>query len=178
MSATVPLLDELLEALGSATRETHVDQLLSAGLPPPAVDMCGTAKIRPDGQNYVPDDDGLEAVVVPIFDAGEMIDLVAFNLSNPARWWTRIDAHWALGADALDLLWLGAELKVCRDPLRWLQSGPAENAIVILDWHAARLHIPRVEIVAEDLEHGLELDRLLYIPAQHPRISVPARAAT
>ncbi len=148
MTSTVPLCDELLAALGRATSERHVEQLLSAGLPPPAVDMCGTARIQPVGDLYQPEADGIEVVILPVFDGGATVDLLAFGLSNPARWWTRIDAHWALGADALDRLWLGAELKVCRDPLRWLQSGPAENAIVILDQRAARLHIPRVEIVA------------------------------
>ncbi len=160
-------------ALGRAMTQEHVDHLLHLGVPSSTTVMCGAAKIRPDGQNYVPDDDGIETVIVPIFDAGATIDLLAFSLSNPARWWTRIDAHWALGADALDQLWLGEKLRVCRDPLRWLQSGPAENAIVILDWRVARLHIPRVEIVAEDLAHGLELNRLLTIPAQHPLIHVP-----
>ncbi len=92
-------------------------------------------------------------------------------------WWLRRGAHWALGADSLDRLWLGDRLRVYRTPLSWLRTGAPYNGLVILNWDGARLHIPRVEIVAEDLAHGLELDHLLCIPAQHPRISVPVRAA-
>ena len=175
MSNTICILDELMAALAAAP--SHVDHLLHLGVPPAAVDMCGTAKIRPDGDLYQPDDDGLEAVVVPVFDGGEIADLLAFTLADPARWWTRLGAHWALGADALDCLWLCDQLRVYRTPLRWLRAGAPYNGLAILDCDAAKLHIPRVEIVTEDLAHGLELDRLLTIPAQRPQVRVPRKVA-
>ncbi len=166
---------ELSHARASVTpaQDRHLHAL---GIPTEARLMCGTARIQPEGKFYQPDD-GIMAVITPIIDGGEVVDLLAWNTDCPARWWTRTGAHWALGADALDRLWLGDRLKVFRSPRSWLQAGAPYNAVMVLDWDIARLHIPRVEIVAEDLEHGLELDRLLCIPAQHPLISVPARAA-
>lgn len=161
-----------LSAALAAMMQQHVDRLLNLGVPPAATIMCGAARIRTDGKFYECDQNGIDAVILPVLDDGGTADLLAFAPDKPARWWTRRGAHWALGADALDRLWLGAKLKVCRNPLRWLQSGPADNAIVILDGKAARLQLTRIEIVAEDLAHGLELDLLLTIPAQRPLIQV------
>ncbi len=72
MSATVALYDELLAALGRAIMETHVDQLLSLGVPPAATVMCGAARIQADGDLYQPDDDGHEATILPCLD-GEIV---------------------------------------------------------------------------------------------------------
>ena len=174
MSATVPIVDELLAALGVAMSQEHVDRLMHLGVPPAAVDMCGTAKIRPEGQNYVPDDGGLEALVVPIFDAGETIDLLAFKLSNPTRWWLRLGQAAYLGGDALGDVVMDEGVQVFKTALSWLQAGAPADGLVVLNWSIARRELACHSVDAEDLAHGLELDRLLTISAQRPQIRVPA----
>ncbi len=179
----VYLLDELLDALGRATSKRHVD-LLSADLPPAAVDMCGTARIRPDSELYQPDDDGLEAVIVPVFDGGETVDLLAFRLSEPDRWWLRIGAAAFLGGDVLGDVALDEPVRAFKTPLSWLRAGAPADGLVILAPNGdiavdvlARRELVLFSIMVEDLVHGLELDRLLTIPAERPRISVPVRPA-
>ncbi len=171
MSAVVSILDELRVALAAPTPEQD-QELIDLGVPALITNFVGAANIRPSDGLYEPDPNGMPAWIIPIID-GEVVDLLAWTTDCPARWWTRTGAHWALGADALDRLWLGKPLRAFKTPLAWLQAGAPYNGLVILDWRAARLHIPRVEIVAEDLAHGLELNRLLTIPAQHPLIHVP-----
>ena len=176
MSGTVYVIDELLSALGRAMTQEHIDRLLGAGLPPAAVDMCGTAGIRPDGELYQPDGDGFEAIVVPIFDAGATIDLLVFNPANPAKWWLRLGAHWALGADALDRVWHDEPLVVYRSPLCWLRAGCPPHGLCVLDWTVARRELADHHVAAEDLHHGRELRRRLSVPARHPRILIPRAA--
>ena len=176
MSSTVYVIDELLSAVGSAMSQRHVDRLLELGVPPAAVDMCGTARIQPDGELYQPDDDGLEVVILPVFDDSQTIDLLAFNLTTPARWWTRTGAHWALGADALDRVWHDEPLVVCRSPLCWLRAGCPPHGLCVLDWTVARRELADHHVAAEDLHHGRELRRRLSVPARHPRILIPRAA--
>ncbi len=176
MSATVPILDELLSALGTAMTASHVDQLLSAGLPPAAVDMCGTARIQPDGELYQLDDDGLEAVILPVLDGGETIDLLAFNLANPARWWLRLDQAAYIGGDALGDAVMDEPVRVFRTPLAWLQAGAPPDGLVVLDDEIARRELAYHNVVPEDLHHGRELRRRLSVPARHPRILIPRPA--
>ena len=175
MSA-VALIDELTAAL-AAVDDHDNQQLTAAGIPDEARLICGKAKIRTGAPYYEPDPTGIETLVVPVFDDGETIDLLAFALGKPAQWWLRRGAYWALGGDALDRLWLGDRLRIYRSPLSWLRAGAPDTGMVVLDWATARLHLPHVEIVAEDLDHGIELDRLLMVPAMHPLIHVPDQAA-
>ncbi len=179
MSGTIHIPDELTTALGTAMTQQHVDHLLSLGVPAAVVDMCGTVKIRPDGDLYQPDADGLEAVVVPVFDGDQTVDLLAFNLANPARWWTRTGAHWALGGDALDRLWLDDRLHIHRMPINWLQAGAQPNAIVVLDWRQAAAQLLAVpSIIGDDYEHALEIEQHLKATQTIPNISFPAEART
>ena len=177
MSGTVYLIDELMPAL-AAPSPAQMQELADLGVPPVTTILCGTAGIRLEADGlYVPEDDGLEAVVVPIFDGDQTVDLLAFNLAKPARWWTRTGAHWALGGNALDDLWLNETLLVFRSPLSWLQASAPSNGLTVLDWGAARRNLLHVEIIAEDLAHGEELHKKLTIPATRPQIRVPKEKA-
>ena len=173
MSGTVYLIDELLAALGTAMSQEHVDRLLSAGLPPAAVDMCGTARIQPDGDLYQLDGDGLEVTILPCFDGGKTADLLAFTSNEPGRWWLRLGLAAYLGGDALGDTVMDEPVRVFKTPLAWLWAGAPADGLVVLDHDTARRELALCCIVAEDLAHGLELDRLLTIPAQRPQIRVP-----
>ena len=176
MSATAPLIDELMAALGTAMTQEHVASLLALGVPPPAVDMCGAAKIRPDGDLYQPDDDGLEAVILPCFDAGETSDLLAFAPDAPERYWLRLGQAAYLGGDALGDAVMDEPVRVFRSPLAWLRAGAPADGLVVLDDEIARRELADHLVAAEDLHHGRELRRRLSVPARHPRILIPRAA--
>ena len=177
MSRAVYLIDELLGALGSVMAETHVDRLLSLGVPPEATVMCGRARIQSDGDRYQLDDDGLEVTILPCFDGGETIDLLAFAPADPANWWLRRGEAVFVGGDALGDTVMDEPVRVFRTPLSWLRAGAPADGLVVLDDEIARRELAYHSVVAEDLAHGLELDRRLTIPAQRPQICVPAEKA-
>ena len=177
MSATVALIDELLAALGRAMTQEHVDRLVDLGVSVATTALCGTAKIRPEGSHYAPDDDGPEAVILPCFDASEPIDLLAFVTADPGQYWLRLGQAAYIGGDALGDAVMGEPVRVFRTPLSWLRAGAPANGLVVLDDEIARRELAYHSIVAEDLAHGLELDHLLTIPAQRAQIHVPRKAA-
>ena len=177
MSSTVNVIDELLSALGTAMTASHVDRLLGLGVPPAAIIMCGTARIQPDdGDLYQPDDDGFEAWIIPCIEDGETIDLLALT-TDPVRWWLRLGVAAYLGGDALADTMMDESERVFRTPLAWLRAGAPADGLVVLDHDIARRELAYHHVVAEDLDHGLELDRLLAIPAHRPQIRVPELAA-
>ncbi len=179
MTATVPVLNELMAALGGAMTQQHVDRLLELGVPAATTIICGMAKISADGAFYVPDDDGIDAVIVPCLDGEIVVDLLAFALDKPAKWWTRLGAHWALGGDALDRLWLDDRLRIHRTPINWLRGGAQPNAAVVLDWRAAAAQLLTVPgIIGDDYEHALEIEQHLKATQTIPNISFPAEART
>ncbi len=173
----VYLINELTAALGKATTKTHVDRLIGLGLPPAAVDMCGTALIQPDGELYQPDDAGPEALVVPVFDSGETIDLLAFNLSNPDRWWLRLGVAAYLGGDALGDAVMDEPVRAFKTPLSWLRASAPADGLVVIDWDTAPQDLAYRNIVAEDLAHGEDLVRRLTVPALRPCVRVPKERA-
>ncbi len=167
---------ELSHARASVT--VAQDRRLHAlGIPTEARMMCGAARIQPEGRFYQPDDAGIMAVITPIIDIGEVVDLLAWTTDFPARGWTRIDAHWALGADALDRLWLAEPLLVFKSPLAWHQANAPYSGLVVLNWDVARHLILDIDIFVTDIEFGRELDQRLTVPARRPRVYVPKRAA-
>ena len=176
MSRAIPLIDELMVALGRDMTQGHVDHLLHLGVSPAATVMCGSARIQADGDLYRPDDDGLEAVILPVFDGGETIDLLALT-TDPVRWWLRLGLAAYLGGDSLPDAVMDEPVRVFRSPLAWLQAGTPPDGLVVLDWDTARRELVDHHVAAEDLAHGLELDHLLTIPAQRPQIYVQRIAA-
>src|SRR5262249_25288794 len=104
-------------------------------------DLClhipglGLQAIEPDGGLYRPADRGRPAVIAPVFDGptpsftepsgyGEMpqiIDLVAFRLSEPWRWWRRTGLALYLGEHLImrSNTWQ-TPVRVVATPLAWL----------------------------------------------------------
>jgi hypothetical protein len=108
-------------------------------------------------------------------DDGEMIDLVAWCANDPEKWWLRIGNGWAHGETAIaNAKFYWKSLKLYSTPLAWLQSGCHGGCI--LDERTAQLYLVGLaEIVAEDIEHGVHLRKLLAPPAPPvPRIVIPA----
>src|SRR5436853_1956909 len=48
---------------------------------------------------YCPDSSGPLHVLLPVYDRGDLVDLVAFRSSDPERWLLRTGAGWCLGLE-------------------------------------------------------------------------------
>jgi hypothetical protein len=136
-----------------------------------------------------PEMGGTAAVILPVYDTPyarcslDLIDLVAFCHDNPSRWWLRMQVAKCLGPwaervtrNATPLWRLPGDnppvLRVCRDPLSWLQAQCAGVMPLHECWVQHLLSGLRVQ--AEDATHGLTLKTQL---SHHdePEIFVPAR---
>lgn len=123
---------------------------------------------------------GLLAAVCEVRDAdGEaVVDLLAWSVDDPHRWWTAVGGAVVLGeayAANPNTGLCGEPLRIFRTPLSWLRAECA--GIVLLDpTRAGRwlIHSART-VAAEDTRHAAEIQRLM--KAAGPRILVKARAA-
>ena len=185
-----PLWDDFLTARARLHQSSIAGRLANASVTTEArlrVGGIGIADVSTSGRLFEPTEPGLglEAVIIPVFsgpipsrwrvvEQPALIDLLAFSLDRPQRWWLRRDAGTILGDGALDDLWLDALLFVFRTPLAWLRA--AGKGIVLLgDRETARRELPLTSrrICAEDVAHGNELRRQLTVPAVVPDICVP-----
>ena len=173
MSGTVPIHDELRAALAAPTPQQD-QELVNLGVPKEVVWFVGAAKIQPSDGLYEPAPSGIPAWIIPCFHDYEVCDLLAFTSDAPGRCWLRLGVASCLGADALGDAVMDEPVRVLKTPMSWLRSGAPSDAVVMVDHDAARRDLAGHSITAEDIEHGLELDLLLTIPAERPRISVPA----
>lgn len=165
--------------LSTALAAVGVEQdkhLIDLGLSDNARLMCGTAKVRTAGWSYWPDDSGRSMVITPLYNMGEVVDMVAWHPREPERWWRRLGRCPYAGADAIDRTFDGEPLIICRTMLRWLQRGAKPNAMVVLDWACAGRDIPTgMPIAGEDIEHTKFIESKLAAPRR--RYLVPRQAA-
>jgi len=72
------------------------------------------------GERYTPQSDGQPAVIIPVFEGGQLIDLVATSLAT-RRGLTRDGIASILGRDAIDHAMIyQTHLLLFQDPLTWL----------------------------------------------------------
>ncbi len=166
-------VDLMRELIGAQADHRGDEILVHNGVADPDVRLhCGLAKTQPMGKFYEPHDVGEYAVIVPVMDDDELVDLIAFDLPQPDRWWLRRGDTCLLGAAALDHLYLGAELQVRRNPLSWLQNHT--EGCVVLDWPRAADRLRSIATLdAADIEHGQEIRCHLQHPLLIPEIRVP-----
>ena len=190
MGRQVDILEELLAA-GDATSVSKAYRFLRdecriprqvLNLPHPfgiggALGVCN-ARANRDG-TWTPAEIGAGVIVIGIWDAGELIDLLALAIGDPEHWRLRIGLPAFLGAEAVDRAhFFGEPLVVRRNPLSWLRGG-CEGAVA-LDWRFARTDLIGLrELFVEDLAHAEAVEaRLRQRDPRLPRISLPlARAA-
>jgi hypothetical protein len=129
-----PLLRELLHA-SKVAREPRLEGVLATlGLTHEAP-LWGFDFIEFTGSTYRPLLGGDGALIVPVFDDGLIVDLVACRVVD-RRIATRHRAARALGEDWIDLAALNrSRLALFSDPLRWLLAG--RRGAVVLDWRQA-----------------------------------------
>lgn len=168
---TQELHRELFAAQSAGETETL---LLPYGVAPEVSNHCGATRVRKVGPFYEPDPQGAWAVIVPVVDFGELVDLLAFHPREPARWRLRRGALGMLGADALTDQLLGEPLFVFRNVLSWLQASTA--GVVILNWTQAFAYLACAPhgLIAEDLQHRAELNYRFQktVTATLPKIQV------
>ena len=169
------MLDELIRAQGRHYNY-FLPQLNHIGIPIDALLFCGVCRVRVDGEFYAPDPDGEEALIVPVFEEGVLVDLAC--LLGKDEWFLRTGNGVVLGYDSLDDGWFGNPLVIFRSPLDWLRSG-CEGVCVVGAWSIAKQWLPRGErqIAAEDVAHGEELKRRLTIEPDIRIAPKMARAA-
>ena len=181
------LADDLDRAL-SNTRTIHIDHVRALGASPEAIVTLGSRQLPfgvdridvDDAGRWWPDEAGKPALVVPVIERGEPIDIVAFRSNQPARWWWRIGIGGLLGSDVLNRnVWPGDELRVVSTPIAWICA--AGEAVCILDWD-----LPDPEISPMRDFHVIKCDteilasrlrKRLAQPRKVPPISVPKEAA-
>lgn len=141
------IIDDYLCALGNV-RPTHREWALVHGISqdtlwkPPA--PFGVAHIVADARTFQFSNTGDPAVIVPVSDdyddidlfAEGLVDLVAFNPSDPSRFWVLHGTVPVLNTSAVEYarpcLGIDYPLSVNSTPLAWLRRD--RDGIVVLDW--------------------------------------------
>lgn len=148
------------------------------------VPACGgvfLAEVQPDGRSFLPCAGGALAAWCEAIaeDAEAVLDVVAWPVDQPERWWTLGGLAPALGmAHAVNpaSYAFGSPLRLHRTPLRWLQAGC--DGAVVLDRHmGARwlLDVPASRIATEDQAHARESVAAMDALVRRQRFVVPAR---
>ena len=158
----------------SAVRRKHLIDLTSRYgiLMLTIMEWVGISRVRIEGDHFVPDDNGIEMVIIICWSAPprlldgswqapEPIDLLAFRLEEPGRWWSRVGIVTALGVKLVSDL-SDAPIRIWKTPLQWLQAGGAGICLTTRDDGASQHVLCRLPTspVAMDVEHGRELDRI------------------
>jgi hypothetical protein len=125
---------ELLQAYRIACDPRYRDDLAACGLKQGGP-IWGFDFVEFSRLIYQPAPGGDCALIVPVFDDGKLIDLVACRPTD-YRIATRHGIARALGENWIDLAVLHrARLPLYSDPLRWLMNG--RRGAVVLDWSQA-----------------------------------------
>lgn len=122
--------------------QRHIDVLLGLGVPGVelaelgAVQMpFGVAMVATDsGGHWWPDDEGAPRLIVPCYERGEIVDLVALKPQAADVWWHRTGQATLLGADLLATCVKDHPIDIVSTPIDWLAKGG--KAICVLNWGA------------------------------------------
>lgn len=176
------LIDKDLKAALANTRQRHIDRLLALGVSPAALATLGSRQLPfgaltidvDDAGRWWPDAAGFPAMVVPVRERGEDMDIIAFRTDAPARWWWRIGCASMLGADLLACTYLpGDRLDVVSTPIGWIAA--AGEAVCILDWDCPEYELSplrdRDELVCDSPMLAARLRRRLSQARRLPAIT-------
>lgn len=168
------MMVEIMRELIAAQADHRVDGILIRyGVSPAITPIAGMAAIQTVGNFYEPEPAGRPAIIMPIMDGGELVDLLAFDPRQPADFKVRLGACPLLGIDNTGLCL--EPLHVWRTPLGYLQAN-LEGVVVLSAKDARTLLNCCDKLIAEDVPHGQEIrDQLMQAP-RGPQIAVPAEA--
>ncbi|MFG1379666.1 hypothetical protein [Xanthobacter autotrophicus] len=187
-SASLPIALARADALAHwETTPAWFGFLRTEGLDPcalePFVGTIGVAPCRftPPPRRFRFDPAGGPATFFEVFEVEDgdlvVVDLVAFDITDPAVFATYEGRGTLLGADQIEnpTSYLGGRpLQVHPHPLAWLRAGC--RGVVVLDERraGARLAAALGNLLAEDLDHARELHRMMGRAFPTNRIRVPA----
>lgn len=168
-----------------SVRQPHIDFLRAAGVTGHATIKAGMYGVSPiviRGTAFEFADDGKEAFIQPVYfgDAPAwgshgLIDLVAWFPRRPDRFWTHSGDAWAMGEHLAEPWWLEEPIQIWRRPLDWLRAGG--SGLCVLEWETARYHLRDFTLISEGFRHGIQLEKLLTIPAGIPNIVLQQEGA-
>lgn len=167
----IPLFREYLAARrlmrGGNSRDPAA-ALQACGLP---ADGYGIAFVAIDPHNYAPADGGKPAIIVPLFQDGALLDLIATGLETRASR-TRAGIGTVLGRDWLDRAKdTETALRLFADPIEWLRNGC--RGAVVIDWRAARYELADLPgIACENEMLAARVERALKRPTRLPQLFV------
>lgn len=169
-----------MHAAGLASNIMHFRHLRALGVPLKAVAELrqhhwGWGVVRAvDGEAglYLPGDGPLH-LVLPVYEDGHLIDLVAFRSSEPGNWKLRTGLGLALG---LERGWephrWEPQVELSNTPLDWLRNGT--RGLCVVDWDAPELDMistfPR--LVCTDASTAAHMRHALTRQWQLPEISI------
>jgi len=175
----VDLEAELFSAAGRV-RQPHLDRLRALGVSSSTIARLGAchppfgvveAEAMSNG-TYLPGE-GEPHIVQPVFQDGDLIDLVAWRSADPSRWWSRTGLGWIIGHDGpLTGGWVDDDgLTMHSTPLDWLRSGAA--GVCVVDWDAEEVEWLRCfsTIRCDSQSLAAVLRRRLSRPRPLPRIA-------
>ncbi|RTL96157.1 hypothetical protein EJV44_11300 [Ancylobacter aquaticus] len=109
--------------------------------------------------------EGRRAFVLAVRDHfGEVVDLLAWLVQEPATFWTVERRAVLLGESALDAFSLEPGVSVRRNPLAWLAAG-ADGVVILDEVRAWRRLADGPPLITEDIAHAREVRRLTTPPA-------------
>lgn len=132
-----------LEAAVFSVRQQHLDQLRALGVAQVTIAQMGRRHFSFGVANctaheeglYYPDPHGRPHLILPVYEDGELMDLVAFQSHAPDQWLLRAGVGWSLGLfDGFQRHWWGGVASLSATPLDWMRDGA--DGLCVLDWSA------------------------------------------
>lgn len=175
-----PDLDDELRLAALAVGPAHLNRLRALGVSWPTIGELGRhhhglgivrAKEAED-ELYILGD-GEQHLVLPVYEDGELLDLVAFRSGDPERWLLRSGYGWALGLEhGLGRHTWGGPVPLSVSPLEWLQRGA--EGLCVLDWSAPEVYYLNDidHLVCSSARLAKHLRIALSKPARLPKISI------
>jgi len=161
-------------------RQTHFDWFQAQGVGGHAfVDagLFGADSVSFEGACYEPTPYGEPAIIQPVIEHDEIVDLLAWSPKQPDRMATRLDYAAVLNLDAVSYAdWHKTPLVVHATALDWLRASC--NGAVVIDMQRAWAQLHGVsEVTTTDHELATKLRAILRRPWPAPTVSVARKAA-
>ncbi|SES08266.1 hypothetical protein [Sphingobium sp. YR768] len=172
-----------MRAMAGTVTFRHVEILRGMGVPVPSLlarDLIGVTKVETDSRDFwQPCPTGKTMVVTPLFEVGQTVDLIVFDLKAPDIWYLRTGRGWALGAAHIEDIfrnigWAETQqwVDLCATPLDWLRGGAAGACVT--QWtdearRTLRMH-QQVQVTSPKFARALRLE--LTRPPRIPEIEV------
>jgi hypothetical protein len=165
------LFRELMAAHRTARLPDLADAVQACGLPVDGGPLWGVSFVELDAHHYAPALGGKPAIIVPLFEDGALLDLIATGLETRACR-TREGIATVLGQEWIDHAKdTETAVRLFGDPITWLRNG--RRGAVVIDWRAARYALADVAGIAceSELLAG-RVERALRQPTHLPKLFV------